>query len=90
MRNIGERNVAPVLLAKAGNDDVVARAGRLDLRIDLLAPGFDIDRFEDLRWLAERRLERPGIPCPRTLALLDEQRLWPPDDGPRSPLSPRA
>jgi rSAM/selenodomain-associated transferase 1 len=70
--------------------DTLARADRLDLRTDQLAPGFDIDRFEDLRWLAERRLERPGIPCPRTLAFLDERRLWPPDDGPRSWLSPRA
>ena len=67
--------------------DTLARADRLDLRSEQLPPGFDIDRFEDLRWLAARRIERAAIPCSRTLTFLDEQRLWPSDDGPRSSLS---
>jgi len=70
--------------------DTLVRADRLDLRSEQLAAGFDIDRFEDLRWLAARRLEHAAIPCPRTLAFLDERRLWPPEDGPRSSLSSRA
>jgi uncharacterized protein len=62
--------------------DTLARADRLGLRVEQLASGFDIDRFEDLRWLAARRLEHPAIPCSRTLAFLDEQRLWPAGDAP--------
>jgi rSAM/selenodomain-associated transferase 1 len=70
--------------------DTLARADLLDLRTEQLAPGFDIDRFEDLRLLSAQRLENGSIRCPRTLAFLDEQRLWPPEGGLRSPLSPRA
>ncbi|MBS1105098.1 MAG: uncharacterized protein H6Q91_600 [Deltaproteobacteria bacterium] len=69
--------------------DTLARADRLELRAEQLAPGFDIDRFEDLRWLAAWRLEHAATRCPRTLAFLDERRLWPPDDGPRSQPSSR-
>ncbi len=69
--------------------DTLARAARLELRAEQLAPGFDIDRFEDLRWLAARRLEHAATRSPRTLAFLDEQRLWPPEDGARSRPSSR-
>jgi hypothetical protein len=67
--------------------DTLARAERLQLAAAQLAPGFDVDRYEDLRWLAARRFERGEIPCPRTLAFLDQGRLWPPGDVSRSPLS---
>lgn len=58
--------------------DTIAGAGRLGLRVARLAPGFDVDRFEDLRWLAAERHEGATPPCPRTLAVLDSQALWPP------------
>lgn len=70
--------------------DTLARADRLDLRCEQLAPGFDIDRFEDLRWLLARRTEQGAIACPRTLAFLDERRLWPSEDGLRSRPASRA
>jgi len=34
--------------------DTLARAERLQLAAAQLAPGFDVDRYEDLRWLAAR------------------------------------
>ncbi len=67
--------------------DTFANAARLQLVTRQLAPGFDVDRFDDLRWLAARRLERGEIPCRRTIAFLDERRLWPPGDVARSALS---
>lgn len=58
-------------------DDTLAAARSLGLRGHVLAPGFDIDRFEDLRLLAaERAAGRAGV-CPRTLAYLDAHGLWP-------------
>jgi predicted cupin superfamily sugar epimerase len=39
-----------------------------------VTPGFDIDRAEDLHWLAEARHENATLPCPRTLAFVDEWR----------------
>ena len=57
--------------------DTVARARELGLRVGLLEPGFDIDTVEDLRLLAAVR-RRVAALCPRTLAYLDAQRLWPP------------
>jgi len=67
--------------------DTLARAERLQLAAAQLAPGFDVDRYEDLRWLAARRFERGEIPCPRTLVFLDQRRLWPPGGVSRSELS---
>lgn len=67
--------------------DTLARAERLQLAAGQLAPGFDVDCYEDLRWLAARRFERGEIPCRRTLAFLDQRRLWPPGDVSRSALS---
>ena len=66
--------------------DTLARADHARLRIQRLAPGFDVDRFEDLRWLAAARRCQPGLPCRRTLAFLDERRLWPSADSSRSPM----
>jgi uncharacterized protein len=57
--------------------DTLARARVQGLAARVLAPGFDVDRFDDLRWLAAARRRGPGPPCPRTLAFLDEQQLWP-------------
>ncbi len=51
--------------------DTRAQAARLGLRSCTITPGFDIDRAEDLRWLAERRHESETLPCPRTLAFVE-------------------
>ncbi len=67
--------------------DTLVGTERLQLVAHQLPPGFDIDRYEDLRWLAARRSERVTIPCRRTLAFLDERQLWPPRDEARSSLS---
>ena len=56
--------------------DTVARADRLGLSVGRLETGFDVDRYEDLRWLAEARHQDASIPCRRTLGFLDERRLW--------------
>lgn len=55
--------------------DTLARAG--ELRSQLLAPGFDVDGFDDLRWLAEARAVGGAPACPRSLAYLDANSLWP-------------
>lgn len=57
--------------------DTEERARRLELRVARVAPGFDVDRFEDLRRLAAERHTNAALPCPRTLALLDAHALWP-------------
>lgn len=57
--------------------DTEAHARRLGLRAARIAPGFDVDRYDDLRLLAARRHHRETLPCPRTLAMLDAQALWP-------------
>jgi rSAM/selenodomain-associated transferase 1 len=67
--------------------DLLAGAGRLGLACAELAPGFDIDRYEDLRLLAAARHEDASIPCPRTLAWLDGRSLWP-RAGPDRPGAP--
>jgi rSAM/selenodomain-associated transferase 1 len=64
--------------------DTLARAERARLRAHRLPPGFDVDRFDDLRWLAAARHGRAVLPCRRTLAFLDERRLWPSGDPVRS------
>lgn len=59
-------------------DDTCARAGALGLETVILEPSRDIDRHADLADLAEVRSRRRGaVPCPLTLAFLDEHRLWP-------------
>lgn len=61
--------------------DTLAHAADLGLRAVELAPGFDLDRFDDLRWLAAARAARTPTGCPRTLAFLDERGLWPAYQG---------
>jgi rSAM/selenodomain-associated transferase 1 len=57
-------------------DDTLATARRRGLRVHLLAPRFDLDRWSDLRWLAEARAGCQAL-CPRTLAWLDANARWP-------------
>lgn len=63
--------------------DTLAHADRIRLSSKQLAPGFDVDRYEDLRWLAAARGERRSISCRRTLAFLDERQLWPSAGAPQ-------
>ncbi len=79
---VGLRRPAPGLFdhpmsTESVLDDTLAAARALGLRARLLAPGFDIDRFEDLRLLAAEREAGRAADCPRTLAYLDRERLWP-------------
>jgi glycosyltransferase A (GT-A) superfamily protein (DUF2064 family) len=57
--------------------ETLARAGRAGRDAVLLPPGFDLDRFDDLRWLAAERRSGGDALCPRTVAFLDEHGLWP-------------
>ena len=57
--------------------DTLANAGRLGLRAVLLEPGFDVDTAADLAQLARARREGRAGACPRSLAFLDRERLWP-------------
>ena len=56
--------------------DTMANGEALGLRIELLEPGFDLNTIADLRWLREARDRGEVLPCPRTLAFLDERELW--------------
>jgi hypothetical protein len=62
--------------------DTVARARAASLSMRLLPPGFDLDRFDDLRRLEGARRVGAAVLCPRTLAYLDERGLWPALPGP--------
>jgi rSAM/selenodomain-associated transferase 1 len=57
--------------------DTLARAAALGLRARTLAPHFDVDTAADLTLLAAARSRGAARECPRTLALLDQLRLWP-------------
>jgi rSAM/selenodomain-associated transferase 1 len=57
-------------------EDTLACARRLGLRSELLEAGFDVDTAADLAHLSEARDADPALPCPRTLAFLDSQKLW--------------
>ena len=57
--------------------DTLANAARLGLRAALLEPGFDVDTAADLAQLARARREGRAGACPRSLAFLDRERLWP-------------
>lgn len=61
-------------------EDTLARGRTRGLRTGLLAPGFDVDTVADLALLARARAGPEPLPCPRTLAWLDTQRLWPGSD----------
>jgi hypothetical protein len=79
---IALRGAAPGLFDHAMSTDSVlsdtlARAAALGLRARTLAPHFDLDTAADLALLASARERGEARDCPRTLALLDEFRLWP-------------
>jgi hypothetical protein len=79
---VGLRRAAPGLFShpmstRSVLEDTLRRAEQQGLRARVLEPRFDIDRVEDLRWLAEERRRSGGAGCPRTLAYLDSERLWP-------------
>ncbi len=57
-------------------EDTLERGREAGLRAEVLRPGFDLDTATDLRWLAEARRRRGGLPCPRTLSYLDSEDLW--------------
>jgi rSAM/selenodomain-associated transferase 1 len=57
--------------------DTLASAAVLGLRSRVLRPGFDIDTVADLADLAETRSAGRASSCRRTLAYLDDNRLWP-------------
>jgi len=54
------------------------RAGERSLRCARVRSGFDIDTAADLGRLREARARHGDLPCPRTLAFLDDRGLWPP------------
>jgi len=66
-------------------EDTLANAERLGLRACVADASFDIDTAPDLHQLADAR--RAGITalCPRTLAYLDDNALWPPELEPPWP-----
>jgi glycosyltransferase A (GT-A) superfamily protein (DUF2064 family) len=57
--------------------DTIARAAARGLRVRTLPAHFDLDTAADLAWLAAARSRGEAVECPRTLALLDAQHLWP-------------
>jgi glycosyltransferase A (GT-A) superfamily protein (DUF2064 family) len=57
-------------------DELLERAAARRLSVARLAEGFDLDTIVDLTWLAQARDRGDTLPCPRTLAFLDEHRLW--------------
>ena len=78
---IGLRGSAPDLFSHPMSTshvlrDTLEQARRVGLRSCLLEEGFDIDRVEDVRWLAEARAAGCATGCPRTLRYLDAHALW--------------
>lgn len=76
------RRPAPGLFAHAMSTasvlaDTLANAGRLGLRAVQLESGFDLDTAADLAHLARARREGRAGRCPRSLAFLDREGLWP-------------
>ncbi|NQZ97037.1 MAG: glycosyltransferase [Myxococcales bacterium] len=57
-------------------DDTLANAKSLGYSSHVLEPGFDLDTAHDLLLLAAERARRDLKMCHRTLAYLDENRLW--------------
>lgn len=62
-------------------EDTLANAAALGLSAKVQQPSFDIDTAEDLVWLERARSgpERESVAnlCPRALAYLDSENLWP-------------
>lgn len=65
-----------MMSATSALEDMLAHAVRRGLRTERLAAGFDLDTVGDLAWLAAARERGDALPCPRTLAFLDEHGLW--------------
>jgi rSAM/selenodomain-associated transferase 1 len=57
--------------------DTLAQARGAGLSTQVLPARFDLDTIEDLRWLEQASRGQAALACPRTLAFLREQRLWP-------------
>jgi len=79
---VGLRRPAPGLFAHPMSTPAVlretlARASQRALRSALLETGFDVDTADDLRWLAKARDCDPDLDCPRALAWLDRNGMWP-------------
>jgi len=78
---VGLRAAAPDLFAHPMSTaqvlrDTLQQADRAGLRSVILESGFDIDRIDDLRWLAEAREEGRAACCPRSLQYLDAHAIW--------------
>jgi hypothetical protein len=58
-------------------EDTLANARALGLHTTLLEPHFDLDTADDLVRLERIRCDGDLGNCARTVALLDEHRLWP-------------
>lgn len=79
---VGVRRPAPGLFTHPMStgtelEDTQARAKQAGLSATLLTPGFDIDTADDLKLLADARKRGETKDCPRTLAWLDQNRMWP-------------
>jgi hypothetical protein len=57
-------------------EDTLGNATAAGLRTRTLGSTFDLDRIGDLRELARAREQGSADLCRRTLAYLDEHRLW--------------
>jgi len=60
-------------------EETLARCRGLNLRVELLPEGADVDRPEDLKRLARRLVHPPsagGLHCPRTFGLLEKWGLF--------------
>ena len=62
-------------------EDTLTAARAQGLRSELLPPGFDLDTTDDLTHLAAARERGDAKLCPRLLAYLDTNDLWPQRDG---------
>jgi rSAM/selenodomain-associated transferase 1 len=83
---IGLRRPAPGLFdhpmgTRTALEDTLANAAALGLRAEVGRPSFDIDTADDLARLAAERVGADSASiaalCPRTLAFLDAEHLWP-------------
>ena len=57
--------------------ETLERAARLGRASETLPAGFDLDRFDDLRWLAAERHNGASACARARSAFLDEHGLWP-------------
>lgn len=58
-------------------DDTLAGAARLGLRSSVVGESFDLDTASDFALLAAARESGSATRCPRTLAWLDANEMWP-------------